>query len=101
MSKRLYLGNLPFSTTAEHIKEIFKHYGPIEEAVIVSFKDTGRSKGFGFLTLSSDEHADKAIQEMNGKEIEGRKMTVSEAKPFVPSERPQRERHFHSDRERY
>lgn len=102
MSKRLYIGNLPFSTTAEHLKHLFAPYAPIEEAMVVTFKDTGRSKGFGFITLSNDEHALRAITEMHEKEVEGRKITVSEAKPFVPQERPHnRERRFSRDRDHH
>ncbi|MDP3881993.1 MAG: RNA-binding protein [Nanoarchaeota archaeon] len=84
MSKRLYVGNLPFSVNAEKLKELFSAYGQIEEATVVIFKDTGRSKGFGFVTLTDDAQADKAQQEMNGKEIEGRQIKVNEAAPFDP-----------------
>jgi len=82
MSKRLYVGNLPFSVSAEKLKELFAAYGQIEETTIISFKDTGKSKGFGFVTLADDSQAEKAIAEMNGKDIEGRKAVVNEAKPM-------------------
>ncbi len=84
MSKRLYVGNLPFSTNAEKLKELFSAYGQIEEATVVAFKDTGRSKGFGFVTLADDAQAEKALQEMNGKDVEGRQIKVNEAAPFDP-----------------
>lgn len=85
MSKRLYVGNLPFSTTAEKLKELFSAYGQIDEATVVAFKDTGRSKGFGFVTLADDAMADKAKTEMDGKDVEGRQIKVNEASPFDPS----------------
>ncbi len=84
MSKKLYVGNLPFTVTQEKLEELFAAYGQIDEAVLITFKDTGRSKGFGFITINDDAQADKAVQEMNGKELEGRKLTVNEAKPFDP-----------------
>lgn len=92
MSKKLYVGNLPFSVNSEKLKELFSAYGKVDEANVISFKDTGRSKGFGFITLSDDKEAEKAIQEMNGKEIEGRKLNVNEAKPFDPEAAPRRPR---------
>ncbi len=82
MSKKLYVGNLPFSVNSEKLKELFSAYS-VEEANVISFKDTGKSKGFGFITLPDDQ-AEKAIQEMNEKEVEGRKLNVNEAKPFDP-----------------
>jgi RNA recognition motif-containing protein len=91
MSKKLYVGNLPFSTTQETLKEMFSEYGEITEAVIITNKFSGRSKGFGFITLADDSQAEKAISEMNGKDVEGRKLTVNEAKPFDPNApRPER-----------
>ncbi len=93
MSKKLYVGNLPFSVNSEKLKELFASYGHIEEAQVISFKDTGKSKGFGFVTIQSDVEADKAIQEMNDKEIEGRKIKVNEATPFDPN-KPRERRSF-------
>ena len=84
MSKRLYIGNLPFSTTLEQLKEIFSKYGEIEEATIVANKYSGRSKGFGFVEYKEDSAAEAAISEMNNKEIEGREIVVKEAMPFDP-----------------
>jgi len=84
MSKRLYIGNLPFSTTLEQLKEIFSKYGEIEDATIVTNKFSGRSKGFGFIEFKEDSSADSAISEMNNKEIEGREIVVKEAEPFDP-----------------
>jgi RNA recognition motif-containing protein len=88
MSKKLYVGNLPWSVDNEKLKELFSAYNP-EAAEVISYKDTGKSKGYGFVTLP-DENAEKAIQEMNDKEVEGRKLKVNEATPFDPTK--QRER---------
>ncbi|MEK6928949.1 MAG: RNA-binding protein [Nanoarchaeota archaeon] len=82
MSKKLYVGNLPFDVDQKKLAELFSAYGEVGEVALITFKDTGRSKGFGFVTLQSDEMAEKAIAEMNGKEIEGRKLTVNEARPL-------------------
>ena len=84
MSKRLYVGNLPFSVTLEQLKEIFSKYGAIKEATIVTNKFSGRSKGFGFIEFEEDSSADSAISEMNNKEFEGREIVVKEAMPFDP-----------------
>jgi len=93
MSKKLYVGNLSFSIDDSKLKEIFSSYGEIEEATVIQDKFSGRSKGFGFVTFTNDENADKAISEMNEKEVEGRKLRVNEAKPMdpnAPRERPKR-----------
>ncbi len=74
--------------TNESLKEMFSQYGEVTEATVVSDRNTGRSRGFGFVTLSDDEAAAKAISEMNGKEVEGRALSVSEARP--PSDRGDR-----------
>jgi hypothetical protein len=91
MSKRLYVGNLPFNLTLEAFKAMFEKYGTVTEATIVTNKFNGRSKGFGFVTFESDEAGDKAKTELNGSEVEGRKLTVNEATPFNPdAPRPER-----------
>jgi len=91
MSKKVFVGNLPFSTDDEKLKAMFSQYGEITEAVIIKNKFSGRSKGFGFVTFANDADAAKAMAEMNEKEIEGRKITVKEATPFNPdAPRPQR-----------
>jgi cold-inducible RNA-binding protein len=97
MSKRLYVGNLPFSVNSEKLKELFGAYGNVEEATVVSFKDTGKSKGFGFVTYEKDEDGEKAKTEMNGKELEGRKVFVNDAKPFDPNA-PRKPRRSFGDR---
>ncbi len=81
---KLYVGNLPWSIDDNALKELFASYGDIEEAVLIKDKFSGRSKGFGFITFTDDAAAKKAIEEMHEKEVEGRALTVSEAKPMVP-----------------
>ena len=84
MSKRIYVGNLPFNLALEKLKEIFSSYGEIEDATIVTNKFSGRSKGFGFIEFKEDSSAEKAISEMNKKEVDGRELIVKEALPFDP-----------------
>ena len=103
MSKRLFVGNLPFNLTQDKLKELFSGYGSLGETVVVTNKFSGRSKGFGFVAVEDDSEADKAISEMDGKEVEGRKITVNEARPFDPDKPrpPRREfggRRFGGDR---
>ena len=98
MSKKLYVGNLPFSVDDDKLKELFTSFGEIEEANIIADKFSRRSKGFGFVTFKEEADADKAISEMNEKEVEGRKLTVNEAKPMDP-DRPRPSRgNFGGDR---
>ena len=92
MSKKLFVGNLPFGMSDEQFKELFASYGELGETGIVRFKDTGKSKGFGFVTVNDDAMAEKAKTEMNQKEVEGRKIFVNDATPFNP-DKP-RERRF-------
>ncbi|MBU2562319.1 MAG: RNA-binding protein [Nanoarchaeota archaeon] len=86
---KVYVGNLPFNIEDEALKKLFSSYGEIEEAIVIKDKFSGRSKGFGFVTFKNDESAKKAISEMNEKEIEGRKLSVNEAKPVDP-DRPRK-----------
>jgi RNA recognition motif-containing protein len=86
MGKKLYVGNLPFSTTDESLQEIFAQAGNVQSAKIITDRDTGRSKGFGFVEMSSDQEAADAIQKFNGAEYGGRNMTVAEARPMAPRE---------------
>jgi cold-inducible RNA-binding protein len=85
MSKKIYVGNLSFRTTEDELAELFQQIGPIESATIITDRDTGRSKGFGFVSMS-DEDADKAIEAYNGKDLGGRALTVNEARPMVKKE---------------
>ena len=84
---KLHVGNLPFSVSEEELKNLFSDYNP-EEVALIKDKFSGRSKGFGFVTISDDEVAQKAISEMNGKDVGGRELKVSEARPM--EERPPR-----------
>ena len=79
---KVYVGNLPFNVGSDKLKELFSSFGDITEAVVISDKYSGRSKGFGFVTFADSASAEKAIAEMNGKEIEGRSLKVNEAKPM-------------------
>ena len=78
---KLYVGNLPYSTTSDQLKETFGKVGEVVEAIVITYKDTGRSKGFGFVTMATSEDAEKAIKEMDGKELDGRPIRVSIARP--------------------
>jgi RNA recognition motif-containing protein len=84
MGKKIYVGNLPFSATDQSLAETFKGFGTVESSKIITDRDTGRSKGFGFVEMSTDAEAAKAISELNGKDNDGRAMTVNEAKPMAP-----------------
>ena len=79
--KKLYVGNLPWSMSGDSLKELFAQYGEIVEAIIISDRMSGRSKGFGFITFANEADAEKAVAEMNEKEIEGRKIMVNVARP--------------------
>ena len=95
MAKKLYVGNLSYNTTDASLKAAFSVMGEVESASVISDKMTGRSRGFGFVNMVNDAEADAAIEKMNGADLEGRKLTVNEAKPL--SERPPR-RNFDSNR---
>ena len=86
MGKKLFVGNLSFSATEQTLKETFSQCGAVESAKIITDRDTGRSKGFGFIEMSSDSEAADAISKLNGTELAGRAMSVSEAKPQAPRE---------------
>lgn len=94
MGKKLYVGNLPFSVDDGKLKEIFSEFGEVEEASVIVDKFSRRSKGFGFVTFANDEDADKAISEMNEKEIEGRALKVNEARPMEERAEGQGRRSF-------
>ena len=82
MSMKLYVGNLAFSTTKEQLQDYFGQYGQVEDAMVASDRDTGRSRGFGFVTLSEKEAGDAAVEGTNGKDFMGRNLVVNEARPF-------------------
>jgi RNA recognition motif-containing protein len=81
MTNKLYVGNLAFTTSSQDLQELFATAGTVESASVVEDRDTGRSRGFGFVEMSSQEEATKAIEQFNGKEVNGRSLTVNEAKP--------------------
>ena len=81
MSMKLYVGNLSFATSNSDLQELFASVGTVESASVVEDRDTGRSRGFGFVEMSSKEEGERAIEELNGKEIDGRELKVNEAKP--------------------
>jgi RNA recognition motif-containing protein len=83
MSTRLYVGNLNFRTTSDELREIFSQAGEVENATVVEDRDTGRSRGFGFVEMVTAEGAAAAIEQFNGKEFGGRALTVNEARPRV------------------
>ena len=86
MGKKLYVGNLPFNATDESLSEVFSQVGTVESAKIIMDRDTGRSKGFGFVEMSTDAEAADAIQKFHGAQYGGRAMTVAEARPVAPRE---------------
>jgi len=81
MSTKLYVGNLSFNTSNEDLQELFGQAGTVETVNIVEDRDTGRSRGFGFVEMSSAEEGKTAIEQFNGKEVDGRSLTVNEARP--------------------
>ena len=85
MTKKVYVGNLPFRTTEEDLANLFSQVGPVDSVSIITDRDTGRSKGFGFVSMGSDD-ADKAIAQFNGTDFNGRALTVNEARPIVKKE---------------
>ena len=81
MPKKLYVGNLAFHTTSQELQDLFGQVGTVESAQIIEDRDTGQSKGFAFVEMSSDEEAASAIDQFNGKEVGGRMLKVNEARP--------------------
>jgi RNA recognition motif-containing protein len=81
MSMKLYVGNLAFQTSSEDLQQLFASAGTVESAAVVEDRETGRSRGFGFVEMSSKEEGEAAIAQFNGKEVNGRNLTVNEAKP--------------------
>ena len=82
MAKKLYVGGLPYSTTQDELKDAFTKAGAVSSVSIIMDKMTGRSRGFGFVEMEQDADADAAIEMWNGKDFDGRKLTVNEAKPM-------------------
>ncbi len=86
MGKKLYIGNLPFSADDQALAELFTQFGDVESSRIVTDRESGRSKGFGFVEMASETSANEAIQKLNGTDFSGRSINVSEAKPMAPRE---------------
>ncbi len=86
MGKKLYIGNLSYNMDDQSLTDIFAQFGEVASARIITDRDSGRSKGFGFVEMGSDSEAQTAIQKLNGTEHLGRAMNVSEAKPMAPRE---------------
>ena len=84
MAKKLYVGGISYSTNDNGLRDAFAQVGPVTSAVIIMDKMTGRSKGFGFVEMANDADADAAIAKWNGQELDGRKLTVNEARPMEP-----------------
>ena len=100
MNKKLYIGNLPYSATAEEIRALFEQVGEITDVAVISDRETGRSKGFGFVEMATEELAQEAIQRFNGYSMNNRPLTVNEARPR--EERPpRRDTGGYGDRNRY
>ena len=77
----IYVGNLPFSTTAADLEEAFAQYGAVDSAAVISDRETGRSRGFGFVEMGNDDEARRAIEELDGSDFDGRDLRVNEARP--------------------
>ncbi len=84
MGRKLYVGNLAFSATESTISDLFSQHGTVDSCKIITDRDTGRSKGFGFVEMGTDDEAQRAISSLNGREVEGRALTVNEARPQAP-----------------
>ena len=84
MNNKLYVGGLPYSVTEGQLQEIFTAHGTVESAKVITDKFTGKSRGFGFVEMSSGDEAQKAIDGLNGTQLEGRSLVVNEAKPMAP-----------------
>jgi len=81
MGSKLYVGNLSYSTTSSDLEQLFAQHGTVSSAEVISDRETGRSKGFGFVQMGTDEEAQAAIAALNGQQQDGRALTVNEAKP--------------------
>src|SRR6186713_3384292 len=81
MGSKLYVGNLSYNTTGSDLEQLFAQHGSVTSAEVIQDRDTGRSKGFGFVQMGSDAEAQAAIAALNGQEVDGRALTVNEAKP--------------------
>ena len=88
----IFIGNLAYSATEQALRQLFESYGAVEKIQIITDRDTGRSKGFGFVEMPENAAAQAAIEDLNGTELDGRALTVNEAKPREPRRAPSRSR---------
>ncbi|MBI4977012.1 MAG: RNA-binding protein [Spirochaetes bacterium] len=88
MAKKIYVGNMSYNTTKEQIQDLFSQHGTVLSVAIITDRDTGRPKGFGFVEMDGDEAAAAAIAALDGKEVDGRALKVNEAKPKTDDRRP-------------
>lgn len=86
MGKKIYVGNLSYSVDSDALSEVFSQFGTVNSASVIMDRESGRSKGFGFVEMSTDEEAEAAIGKLNGQDMMGRALNVSEAKPQAPRE---------------
>lgn len=86
---RIYVGNLNFDTTEQELQDAFSQFGDVQEAAVITDRETGRSRGFGFVTMPDDQAAQEAIEAFNGQELHGRTLNVNEARPKAGGGRPQ------------
>jgi RNA recognition motif-containing protein len=84
MGKKIYVGNLAYSVESNQLTEVFAQFGTVESAKVITDRDSGRSKGFAFIEMSQDSEAQAAIEKLNGTDLSGRAMNISEAKPQEP-----------------
>src|SRR5437763_139288 len=84
MAKRLYVGNLTYSMTSDELQELFEQFGTVRSAQVLSDRETGRSRGFGFVEMEHDAEAETAIENLDGRDHQNRRLTVNEAKPRTP-----------------
>ena len=85
MGRKLYVGNLPYSATEDSLREAFSASGTVDSVTVITDRDTGQSKGFGFVEMASDSEAQRAMQALNGTTLDGRQIKVNEAKPKPPA----------------
>ena len=88
----IYVGNLAFTASEDDVRQLFEQYGAVDKVSLITDRDTGRAKGFGFVEMSDSRAAQSALQGLNGKDLQGRALTVNEAKPREPRREPSRPR---------
>lgn len=101
MGKKIYIGNLSYNVDDKSLNDLFSQFGNVESARVVTDRDSGRSKGFAFVEMSTPAEATAAIEKLNGSDLSGRAMNVSEAKPMAPRENRSEGRGFGGGRSRY